>query len=948
MDKYEFNIKVEQIKKLMKKKDYITAVKIADTIDWDKVKDNQLLIMVADVYEIAGRYDAARDALLTAYERTGLGRQLAYRLCRLSVKRGDITEAQEFYEEFTENSPRDAGRYILQYEMAKGSGQPLSKQIEILETYIEADMDDKWAFELAKLYHKAQMSEKCIELCDTIILWFADGKYVEKALELKQLYVPLSEHQRLKYETQKSRKADIVSGSTTKIIEEAVQKVIEQEAEPPVSEITAGDASMYVIPPADEAKKPELELYRDEVPEVQPETMAVSSDDNVVENNSSTQDASEEIPDGEILDKVREMDFDVNNVHFKDYSVNNKYDTVNIQKELAQSVSSLFDNTGELFRPIPRQGFEPVEEKADDQITGQMNLDEVLAMFEAGEFGKKEEATPAENVAEAETVVESANEIIDQPILEDDVEDVEVDVPEVVEAEEIVTDTEIEEISMEIIEAVESTVEEEPVEEELVADEAVEESDGFNIVEEDVALTDDDDIEELEDIEDEILEDEQVEQEEFLTDDADEDDEFQVEEPDAEETVEPEMNEVVQSEAIEETQEFDIDEDGVVDEEEIVADIIANEIIFDVTEEIDEVIEDIVEETIEVASEEPELKETVEEDSEVAESEIQEREPIMYDLKDDFEEETTEYTEDDIVEDVVDETATETVASTEEDIEVQEDSEDDDIKEEPVAEEAKPVQTKAKKPVIQSETAKEELKKFIARFSGVQGLDKQILKVMQNTLKGDDSPVKFIFVKGEVKSGKTTLAIDVLKLANKMMKRRDQRIAKIKAESINGKSIDALLVKLGGSDVLIEKVSDMQPDTFVEFIDKLKAEGTDRFVIFEDEKSLAENFLAKVPEAYRDFANILDIKQNKIKDWTKMASNYAESKGYAFDEMGILALSAKIDQLRAITLVVHKNHIEQLVDGAIKRANKFSFAKLFGKPKNDDGLILLTEKDFID
>ncbi|MBQ9699274.1 MAG: hypothetical protein IJV71_01490, partial [Lachnospiraceae bacterium] len=253
-----------------------------------------------------------------------------------------------------------------------------------------------------------------------------------------------------------------------------------------------------------------------------------------------------------------------------------------------------------------------------------------------------------------------------------------------------------------------------------------------------------------------------------------------------------------------------------------------------------------------------------------------------------------------------------------------------------------------KRQIIPPEAAKEELKKFIARFTGVQGLDKQILKVMQNTLKGDDKPVKYIFVKGEVKSGKTTLAIDVLKLANKMMQRRDQKIAKIKAESINGKSIDALLEKLEGSDGLIEKVSDMYPETFAEFIDKLNGEGADRFVIFEDEKHLADEFLEKVPERYREFANILDIKQNKIKDWTKMASDYAKSKGYAFDEMGILALSAKIDQLRAITLVVHKNHVEQVVDGAIKKANKFSLGKLFGRPKNEEGLKLLTEKDFID
>ena len=220
MDRYEFDIKMEQIKKLMKKKDFATAVKIADGIDWKKVKENPLLIMAADVYEISGKYDEAREVLLLAYEKTGLGRQLAYRLCRLSVKRGDFKEAEEFYEEFTHNSPYDAGKYILQYEMAKGKGEPINVQIGILETFIGEDMDDRWAFELAKLYHKAHLADKCVELCDTIILWFADGKYVEKALELKQLYVPLSENQKLKYEAQKSNKE--------RFVEPVVQETVKQ------------------------------------------------------------------------------------------------------------------------------------------------------------------------------------------------------------------------------------------------------------------------------------------------------------------------------------------------------------------------------------------------------------------------------------------------------------------------------------------------------------------------------------------------------------------------------------------------------------------------------------------------------------------------------------------------------------------------------------------------
>lgn len=882
MDKYEFGIKVEQIKKLMKKKDFITAVKIADTIDWEKVKENQLLIMAADVYEIAGKYDAARDVLLLAYEKTGLGRQLAYRLCRLSVKRGDISEAEEFYDEFTQNSPRDAGKYILQYEMAKGKGESIEKQIEILETYIEEDMDDKWAYELAKLYHKAHMRDKCVETCDTIILWFADGKYVEKALELKQLYVPLSENQRLKYEAQKSRRAEVKNDIVSNV-DENQENQIQNEA-----------------------------LYNDE--SVKAET---TDNEENVENNAfndvvashieEDKSAYVEKQNGDILDEVHEADFDVNSIHVKDYSVNNKYDTVNLQMELAKSVSSLFDNTIEIFKPNAKKNQEPIEENPeDDQIEGQMNLEEVLAMFESGELQTRKEveekSVEIEKNEEVAVEIEDAEEVEEKATEIEEIEEVEVaDVMDIATVDADVTkEIEVlEEIGQETVEPVEIETEAEI------------------------------EIEELEDIEDEALEivDSEMENEEL--------------------------------EELDEVRDFDEFDEGdsfeeTSTEEEIVAEILAREIEFDISEEIDEEIveahqeerdeiEELLEEiesdeegmeTIEedaeteVVTEVEAADSTIEEDSEVAESEIQESMPVMFDLKSDVAEENDE------------------IVADEENEEETADEVKEEIKEETKEEKEKPAYVP--RPVVQSDRAKEELKNFIGRFSGVQGLDKQILKVMQNTLKVQKELVKFIFVKGEVKSGKTTLAIEVLKLANKLMQRRDQKIAKIKAESINGKSIDGLLRKLNGSDILIEKVSDMEPDTFVEFIDKLNEEGKERLVIFEDEKSLADAFLEKVPDGYKTFANELDIKQNKIKDWTKMATDYAKKQGYTFDEMGILALSAKIDQLRAITLVVHKNHVEQLVDGAIKKSNKFSLRKLFGRAKDENGLIFITEKDFAD
>lgn len=794
MDRYEFDIKMEQIKKLMKKKDFATAVKIADGIDWKKVKENPLLIMAADVYEISGKYDEAREVLLLAYEKTGLGRQLAYRLCRLSVKRGDFKEAEEFYEEFTHNSPYDAGKYILQYEMAKGKGEPINVQIGILETFIGEDMDDRWAFELAKLYHKAHLADKCVELCDTIILWFADGKYVEKALELKQLYVPLSENQKLKYEAQKSNKERFVEP----VVQETVKQVEEEQPSAKETEVALEENSTEALK-AEETKEPE----------------------------------------SEILEQVHEMDIDVNDIHVKDFSVNNTYDTMNIQKELAKSMSTLFDNTIEVFKPVKSV---PVEETPEnDQIEGQMSLEEVLAMFESGEIQTREEK---------EDVVEEASEEILEETSEEEVMD---DTLEEVTEEE---PDEIEELSNIIAQQIKENIQEE-IEEEIEKN--------------------------LEEEQESIMYSLKEDSEEENLDEIDTEDDVELEED-----VEEELEEIFDAEV----------------EEEI--------------EEISEAeIEEEIEELFEVEAEE-EIEETSEAEAEEEIGEISEIEVAAEDTEEIHEAEDTEEVEEEPEALPVEETKEEIV-------------------------EEKPTVS----PVKQSEIAKHELKKFISKFTGIKGLDKQILKVMQNVLKVDTHPVKFVFVKGEVRSGKTTLAIEVIKVINRIIQRKNQKIAKIKGINLNDKSIDTLLETLKGSDVLIERVSDMDIEVFIEFVQKLREEGKPRVVIFEDEKTLAEAYLEELPEEYNSFTNVIDIKLKEIRDWASIAENYAKERGYTIDAMGTLALSAKIDQLKAITTVINNSHIEELIDEAIIDAEKFSvkrmFAKLFGKT---DELTMLTEKNF--
>ena len=200
MDRNEYNFKIEEMRVAVRNKDYERAVQIADSLDYRREKANDILSLIADAYEMAKQYDKAKQALIIAYENTNTGRHLAYRLCLLSAKLQQFDEAEEFYQDFVELAPRDNDKYILQYEMQKAKKVPIGKLIEILEKYIQEDMEEKWAYELAKLYHEAGDEENCVDMCDEISLWFAEGKYVNKAMELKKLYRPLTKLQQERYD----------------------------------------------------------------------------------------------------------------------------------------------------------------------------------------------------------------------------------------------------------------------------------------------------------------------------------------------------------------------------------------------------------------------------------------------------------------------------------------------------------------------------------------------------------------------------------------------------------------------------------------------------------------------------------------------------------------------------------------------------------------------------
>lgn len=206
MDKYEYNLKLDQIKALSAEEGYMSAAEIADSINWNKIKNVNTLVKIGEVYEKAERYQDARDILLMAYDRSPIGRMIIYRLAEVAIKMGDYDAATEYYDEFVEIAPHDDMKYVLRYAIKKGQGASFDELITILEEYKDEEYTEEWAYELAYLYHKAGKADKCIDACDELILWFGDGPYVERALELKMLYQPLTKAQEEKYRRFKAEK----------------------------------------------------------------------------------------------------------------------------------------------------------------------------------------------------------------------------------------------------------------------------------------------------------------------------------------------------------------------------------------------------------------------------------------------------------------------------------------------------------------------------------------------------------------------------------------------------------------------------------------------------------------------------------------------------------------------------------------------------------------------
>lgn len=1053
MDKSEYNLKIEELKTAMHAHDFEKAVDVADSLDIKKIRDNNLLSLIADAYELTGDNEQAKKILLMAYENTNTGRQLAYRLCLISIKLKELDEANEFYQDFIEMAPRDSARFILKYKMAKAKKKPVEELIKILEDYVNIDMEEKWAYELAKLYDIAGEGEKCVNMCDEISLWFAEGKYVVKAMDLKKKYESLTSTQQDNYNKKsenKSKEQEEKKASTQELmdkimektsiksrIDEAVKEANERKAESKtIEEVTgteknidkikvvgkeAADTESFDFPEINESVVEEIKPYDDiegatidvnsmthpqEVEEIK--IPGISDDLNELESDSSDKAEAEK------EDVVAKTDKEKKRLKLRPFSVKPKK-TENPLKEDKKVEAPVNTNVSleedEDFKLINPDDVSKVEEpviddlgedttetvdmefdedmdmvmKSDEEKEDILNVDDVediLHQLQARGILKAETVNSAVSIIEnvRETKKESKEEKPDEKDVStlDRWQEDNVEVEKPLEKEQ----TSVEDNTSDNEKKEQTSVEDNTSDNEENKASQVEIPDLEEIPDEvedlpeepekeEVEITENQDASELE-----VIESQEEEPEvdiEKIAESIPDIEEIQVAEEAQPEEIpsEQEVAENVQKEASETAEDLgktaiftipkaDIETGNntgevVVDEE--LPNIDAPEI--DLETGIPE--QDLCEDTKNAEeSTENENAESVDaEKSESAENEEAVQEEPAQDNSIDLDIHSTK----DLSAKV------EVISGTDwEQPEYEEKLEEEEeqlegAKEE--AEEGTPERTsegellnrilnKNNEEIPEPElVATEEELSVFKNFFNVEGLEDNIQEVVKELIAGYTPNGKStdgnVVILGEEKTGKTSLAVEIIKLVNKKRGRRNRRLAKIDATALNKRGFRNSLNKLLGSDLIVENAEKLGAMILSEVVDVSGMFTDDMLIILEGETEPMEKMLKDSPRLSKVFNHVIRIKQYDIKEWVEYGKRYAKDKGYVMEELASLAFYKAIDDYFGEHKGIGRADVEKLVDTAIANSHKLGrkLSGLFSSNKNDDGLYILIESDFI-
>ena len=935
MDKYEYRVKTEQMLEHMERKRYKKAMEIADTIDWRRVKNPAMLNSVSEIYEFNGEYQKSRDVLFVAYDRAPNSRKTIYRLGTLALRLNDVDEASDCYEEFVKLAPKDPNQYILKYKILKARRAPLSEQIDALEEFKKAEYIEKWAYELACLYDQTGMTAECLEECDDLILWFSEGKYVYKAMELKMKYKPLTPLQQEKYNSQKKAyEHPVVESEEAEEQQEEEAKAVEEVPENAVAESPEKDTDKG------KDKEAETSILREEPKEVSTEDIASKALAAVAE--------TEEVP---LTAEKKEAEKSEEEPAEKPHK----------RSGLRQSVK------GATLAEALKKGMavangENPESKAlnksdeDLRVTGQMKIDDILQAWEAKQKDnaeaieiqkKKDEEILAQKKLEAEKrreeearrieeqqrAAEEARRIAEQKAAEE----ARRAAARRAEEERLLAERRAEEERRRAIE--EAEAEERRLEQEA-AEKAKAEAEARRKQEE----------EETQEIE-EALEEVEAEEDEF------EEAELEEVEADEDEFEEAELEEVEADEDEFEEDEFEEAEyEEVPDKTDDLADLLRE------LEETDAEKENNDQGFFDDEFEEDDVNDDFLDDDLDAEYDEYEEEPNGEEAYDDDEFEEGEFEEGDF-EDEFEEEEPEPDLSNIDDLTIEEPSEEEIQRRIKKGRGGVPFDTgfvvtgrydlSATSEIGLRAGLTEEQKQLFSYFVPVRGMSEQIVEVLDNDRRErreGTSRTGNIVVIGHKGSGKTVLAVDIVKAIQKQRNLKQGKVAIVTGESLNKKELGGIVQKLRGGAIIIEKAGQLNTRTVRDLNRLMEKKTGELLVVLEDQRKPLEKLFTANPSFKKKFTSKLELPVFINDELVTFGQTYAKENGYKLDEMGILALYSRIDVMQREDHAVTVAEVKEIMDDAIdhsQKANVKHFARrVFGKGTDDRDRIILKEDDF--
>ena len=892
VDREEFQIKLDEINSLVSRKEYKAALEIVNSIDWRRVKNVRTLCMVGEIYAVNKKYSESREIFLLAYHRSQVGKTILYRLVEVSLKMKDFKEAQEYYEEFVRIAPKDNIRYILQYKIAAAKNVPLEKQIQILEKHKEKEMTERWSYELAKLYYKADNYQKCIEACDDLVIWFRDGKYVIRALELKMklteltpsqqeiyeenLRPPVQEKEKTAENTTQEKKEAVVRDEKPQKIEISVQKDKPKKRKLKKAEAPAEEA----IPKTEEAIDWEAILKKGE-----------SEKEQVVAEEAAPEKT--EAPDWEAKSETEE------NSNEEEASIG---DERNFQKKITAGIRDIFKRH---FKSAEEDIYKPEEELKVMYTAGKINYSDVIP-----ERVLPDDVPALEpEIIREEPIVES----VAQPKKVEEVPELE---PEVMK-EEPVAEPEAEIIEEEPIEEPETEiVEEEPIEEpetEIIEEEPVEEPE-TEIIEEEPA-------EEPEDIEKPVEETQVIPEIPKLN----------IPKVNVNETAK------VEDLPIQDKLSFNL-EDTILAAAAKQGIPVPEKSSEEVEPEPEDEAEELMEQPVEVY-----VEETIEEElpqEETVEEIIEEKLPEEEIVEETIEEELPE-----------EETEEETIQAQPE-LEPEPEFSEEEALLRFIDEHSSGANAKNRELIPREAVLDDEEQKLFKYFSSIPGMEKQLVDVLMDTqMAAADftSSTGNVIIMGNCESGKTTLSELLVKAICRELKIPAAKIAKVTAQQLNGKDIGKIVAQLSGGFLLIQDMNQMDAET-VEALNQAMETPTEGLtVIIEDEKIGMRKFIARNPKLIEKFTSRIAIPVFTNDELVNFAKIYTNEAGYKIDEMGILALYSLISDNQKEDEPMTVGGVKRLVDDAISKAESGTrkLQRNLSKSRLDrDGFVILYEKDF--